>query len=38
MEESVEEPIQVADNAEVFASGQAIVEVADTMASTVNNV
>ena len=38
MEESVEEPTQVADNTEVFASGPTIVEVADTMASTVNNV
>ena len=38
MEESVEDPTQVADNAEVFASGPAIVEVADTMASAVNNV
>ena len=35
---AVEDPTQVADNAEVFASGPAIVEVADTMASTVNNV
>lgn len=38
MEESVEEPTQVADNTEVLASGPTIVEVADTMASAVNNV
>ena len=37
MEESVEDPTQIADNAEVFASGPAIVEVTDTMANAVNS-
>ena len=37
MEESVEDPTQIADNAEAFASGPAIVEVTDTMANAVNS-
>ena len=34
---AVEDPTQIADNAEVFASGPAIVEVTDTMANAVNS-